>query len=54
MQEERENPKISSEREFFPIDHLLASPDCSVLDRRTLEPVGSDHLPVWVVLSLGN
>lgn len=39
---------------LFPIDHLLASPDCSVLERRTLEPVGSDHLPVWVVLSLDN
>ncbi|MGD9681983.1 MAG: endonuclease/exonuclease/phosphatase family protein [Candidatus Obscuribacterales bacterium] len=39
---------------LFPIDHLLASPDFSVLERRTLEPVGSDHLPVWVVLSLDN
>ncbi|MCA9804280.1 MAG: hypothetical protein KC777_20060 [Cyanobacteria bacterium HKST-UBA02] len=39
---------------LFPIDHLLASPDFSVVERRTLEPVGSDHLPVWVVLSLDN
>ncbi|MFP4058667.1 MAG: endonuclease/exonuclease/phosphatase family protein [Candidatus Brocadiia bacterium] len=36
----------------LPIDHLLASEEVAVLDRRVLPPVGSDHRPLVADLGL--
>jgi endonuclease/exonuclease/phosphatase (EEP) superfamily protein YafD len=36
-----------------PIDHLLASPELSVVDRRLGPPLGSDHFPLIVDLAIG-
>lgn len=36
----------------LPIDHCLVSRDLTVLERRVLSPVGSDHLPILVKLAL--
>lgn len=38
----------------IPLDHILASPDFRVADRRILEPFGSDHRPVVASLSFRN
>ncbi len=36
----------------LPIDHCLVSRDLTVLEKRVLGPVGSDHLPILVRLAL--
>lgn len=36
---------------MIPIDHLLATPYFKILDRKTLNSVGSDHYPVLVKLA---
>lgn len=35
---------------LIPLDHCLHSPDLETLDRKVCQPVGSDHLPVYIEL----
>lgn len=36
---------------LIPIDHCLVSPDLTVIERKILKDVGSDHLPVYIKLA---
>lgn len=51
--------RVAMPRDYFlldwlriPIDHIMVSPDFRILSREILPPLGSDHLPVRVVLEL--